>query len=125
MKHTKKRLPSERRLYPRVDHQLPVNVIANGYDFSTTTQNVSCIGTYCHIKKYVPPFTKISIKMVLPTGGIQLPAKERLINCEGVIVRTEDDKKGGFNVAIFFNEIKEQQRKKIARYLSRFLPQKS
>jgi len=125
MKHAKKLPPAERRLYPRVDHKLPVNVIANGYDFATTTQNVSCIGTYCHIKKYVPPFTKISIKMVLPAGNIQLPAKERLINCEGVIVRTEDDKKGGFNVAIFFNEIKEQQRKKIARYLSRFLPQKS
>lgn len=110
----KKRPGKERRLYPRVEKRLPLNVVANGYDFSTSTQNISCIGAYCHIDKYVPPFTKIAIKMELPP--------DCRVECKGVIVRTEDEKSGGFNIAIFFNEIKESQRKKIARYLSRFLP---
>jgi len=118
-----KKLPSkERRLYPRVEKKLPLHVAADGYDFATSSQNISCIGTYCHIKKYVPPFTKIAIRMLLPAGNTRLKLKDRQVECKGVIVRTEDDKNGGFNVAIFFNQIKETQRKKIARYLSQFLP---
>ena len=56
----------ERRKYPRIDRQLPLKVLANGYDFITATQNVSCIGTYCQINKYMPPFTKVIVKLTLP-----------------------------------------------------------
>ena len=34
-------------------------------------------------------------------------------------------KKGGFNIAVFFNGIKENQRKKIAQYINQFLPKSS
>ena len=45
-----------------------------------------------------------------------------LLECKGVVVRTEDEEKGGFNVAIFFNEIKNPQKQKISQYLSQFIP---
>ncbi|MFA4842328.1 MAG: PilZ domain-containing protein [Candidatus Omnitrophota bacterium] len=116
----------ERRLYPRIEESFPLKVSANGYGFSTTTQNVSCLGAYCHIDKYIPPFTKIMVKLNLPS----LPCKEREdsalggcdVECKGVVVRSIDGSNGGFNVAIYFNAIKETQRRKIADYLAQFLP---
>ena len=43
------------------------------------------------------------------------------VECDGVIVRSEDEEKGGFNVAIFFNRIAEAPRKKITQYINQCL----
>lgn len=110
---------AERRLHPRVEQELPVKIIANGYDFATTTKNISCLGAYCRISKYVPPFTRVAIRLNLPMVKKQ---KEADLECRGVVVRTEDEADGGFNVAIFFNGIQESQKQKISQYLSQFLP---
>jgi hypothetical protein len=107
---------SERRKHPRVTQRVPIALSANGYDFTTTTQNISCVGAYCHIDKYVPPFTKVLVKMDLPSV-----ASNFNVECRGVVVRTEDDRNSGFNVAIFFNEMKDLERKKISRYISQLL----
>jgi hypothetical protein len=115
---------AERRQYPRIDQELSINVAANGYDFKTSTQNVSCIGAYCRIDKYVPPFTRVMIKLNLPVTT-DTGKKDFNVECKGVIVRSVDENKGGFNIAIFFNEIKDDQRKKISRYVNQFLPEKS
>lgn len=113
-----------RRRYPRIEQQLPIKLVANGYDFITSTQNVSCVGAYCRVSKYMPPFTKVMLKLTLPVltdnGN-----KNYNVECKGVIVRTEDEDKGGFNIAVFFNEIKDDQRKKISQYISQFLPKDS
>jgi len=117
-----KRIKTERRRYPRVAKALPLKVVANGYDFAATTQNISCIGTYCQVDKYIPPFTKIAVRISLPimTNGQQ---KMCDLECKGVVVRSEDEKNGGFNIAIFFNEINDKQRQKMSQYISQFLPQ--
>lgn len=112
---------AERRRYPRIAHRLPLKVAANGYDFITSTQNVSCVGTYCHINKYIPPFTKVMVKLTLPIM-INGDNKNYSVECNGVVVRTEDRNKDGFNIAIYFNEIKGIQRKKISQYINQFLP---
>ena len=115
---------AERRLHPRLEHKLPIRVAANGYDFVTSTENVSCVGAYCHIDKYVPPFTKVMVRLSLPVRTSS-GSKKYDVECKGVLVRTEDEKKGGFNVAIYFNEIKDSQRKKIEQYVSQFIPKES
>ncbi|OGX43890.1 MAG: hypothetical protein A3G38_03045 [Omnitrophica WOR_2 bacterium RIFCSPLOWO2_12_FULL_51_8] len=112
---------TERRIHPRIDHELPIRVAANGYDFSTSTSNLSCVGAYCLIKKYVPPFTKVMVKLALP-AQIEAAGKKCAVECKGVIVRTDDEERGGFNIAIFFNEINDEQRKKIAKYINQLLP---
>jgi hypothetical protein len=113
---------AERRENPRLEHQLPVNVAANGYDFSTVTRNISCLGAYCHIEKYIPPFTKVAVRLNLPV--VRRAEEENLmVECKGVVVRTEDETDGGFNIAIFFNEINDSQKKKISQYVNQFLPQ--
>lgn len=121
-----KHIKTERRRYLRIKQDLPLNIAANGYDFITTTQNVSCVGAYCHIDKYIPPFTKITVKLRLPiTAKTDRSSKSYDVECKGVIVRSEDESEGGFNIAVFFNEIKGSQRQKIAKYISQFLPQNS
>jgi len=114
-------LKTERREYPRLEQELPLKIAANGYDFTTGTQNISCVGAYCHIDRYIPPFTKISVKITLP---MMYDNKEEgyAVDCKGVVVRAEDETKGGFNIAIFFNEISQRQRQKISQYISQFLP---
>lgn len=116
-----KTIKAERRQYPRLEQQLPLKVIANGYDFVTTTQNVSCVGAYCRIAKYVPPFTKVMVKLSLPVKK-DSGSKNYHLECKGVLVRTEDEPGGGFNIAIFFNEIRDDQRKKISEYINQFIP---
>jgi len=121
----------ERRQHPRLDHKLPVNLAVNGFGFVTSTHNISCVGAYCHLDKYMPPFTKISVKLSLPNRAKDhaclpsrqgLASKSTIVECKGVVVRSEDEVNGGFSIAIFFNEMRNDQRKKIARYISQFLP---
>lgn len=112
---------TEKRLHPRLEHKLPIKVAVDGYGFASSTQNVSCLGTYCHIQKYMPPFTKVIVNLTLPImtdGG----KRDCSLECKGVIVRTEDEKGGGFNIAIFFNHITQEQRKAISQYINQFLP---
>ncbi|MFZ2356673.1 MAG: PilZ domain-containing protein [Candidatus Omnitrophota bacterium] len=113
----------EKRLHPRIAQELPLKIAANGYDFVTSTKNLSCLGAYCRIDKYVPPFTKIAVKFDLPVADYHGLRQNYNVACNGVIVRSEDDISGGFNVAIFFNEIKDSQRKIIIKYVNQFLPQ--
>jgi len=110
----------ERRLHPRIEHKLPLNLAVNGYDFATSTHNISSVGVYCHLDKYMPPFTKIAVKLSLPNK--ERTGKNTIVECKGVVVRTEDEINGGFNLAIFFNEIHDIQRKRITQYLRQFLP---
>lgn len=111
----------ERRKYPRIEQRLPLKIVANGYDFVTSTQNISCVGAYCHVEKYVPPFTKIMVKLTLPIAI----GNNHNVECKGVVVRTEDEENGGFNIAVFFNEMNIHQRQKISQYINQFLPQNS
>ena len=115
---------TERRQYPRIEQTLPLKIAADGYGFATSTQNVSCVGAYCHLDKYIPPFTKIAVKVTLPVM-VSGRMKNIEVDCNGVVVRTEDEKKGGFNIAVFFNSIKDTQRKKIAQYINQLLPKSS
>ena len=103
-----------------MDHKLPIGLAVEGYDFTTSTCNISCVGAYCHLDKYMPPFTKISVKLSLP--GKKPSDKSSVVECKGVVVRAEDEARGGFNLAIFFSAMPAEQRKKIAQYISRFLP---
>lgn len=115
-------LKKEKRLHPRIEHEIPLKVIANGYDFATCSMNLSCVGAYCHIQKYVPPFTRVSVKFNLPMAASNRQ-KSVPVECKGVIVRSEDQSNGGYNVAIFFNGITEHVKQQIAHYLHQLLPE--
>jgi hypothetical protein len=119
-----KTMKAERRLYPRIDQELPLKVMANGYDFATYTHNLSCVGAYCHIEKYVPPFTKVMVKLRLP-NAVAKTSKNIDVECKGVIVRTNDEETGGYDIAIFFNGITEITHQKISSYINRIISSNS
>lgn len=112
----------DKRQHPRLFQMLPINVETNGYDFTTSTQNVSCLGAYCTITKYIPPFTRVKVKMSLPVKS-RLKKSEASVECEGVVVRSEDSPNGEFNIAIYFNRIAEATRQKLSQYVSTALSQ--
>lgn len=103
-----------------MEQRIPLTIAANGYDFITTTQNISCVGAYCRVGKYIPPFTKLAVKLTLPVT-VNDRDNNCNVECKGVVVRSEDENTGGFNIAIFFNEIKEDQQRKISQYINQFL----
>ena len=98
---------AERRSYPRVDTVLPLGIKAGDFDIVTSTENISCVGAYCRVDKYLAPLTKLDIVLALNSRN-----KNTKVKCRGVVVRTEPDTslrtKGGYNIAIYFNGISEK-----------------
>ncbi len=120
----KKIASREKRQHPRIEEEFPLKIKVNGYDFSTSTKNISCIGAYCNINKYMPPFTRVMVKLSMPIAT-ERGRKNYNIECEGVVVRVEDENRGGFNIAIFFNQIRGPEQKIISQYISQFLSKQS
>lgn len=110
---------TENRIHPRLNRKLPIKLAVNGYNFTTSTQNVSCVGTYCSINKYIPAFTRVMVKLTLPIAK----RKNHEVACRGVVVRSENKDTDSFNIAIFFNGIADNQKRKISEYIEQFLPQ--
>ncbi|HTZ11635.1 MAG TPA: hypothetical protein VMD04_04595, partial [Candidatus Margulisiibacteriota bacterium] len=70
-------------------------------------------------------FTKVMVKLTLPIATEDGSKKEYHVECRGVVVRSEDQEDAGFNIAIFFNEINEPQKKTISKYVNQFIPKES
>jgi len=104
----------ERRRYPRVEKKLPIELLTDKYEISTETKNLSCIGAYCTVDKDIPLLTKLSITLILPKKSEDKCIK---VKCKGVVVRKEIINSNKFNIAIFFNDIKETEKNKILRYI--------
>ena len=112
----------ERRSFPRVKKNLPLKIRGGEFDIITETKNLSCAGAYCTADRYLEPMTKLKILMLLPNHS-----KRKIVNkkveCEGVVIRAEnsglDNKQ--YNIAIFFSDIKEADRKKISDYVNNHL----
>lgn len=107
----------EKRRYPRLETELPLRISIDDYDLATQTENISCIGAYCSINRYVRPLTKLSIILLLPSKRRNRNVTSK-IQCKGVVVRTEQKSPRGYNIAIFFNEISQRDKQKIKEYVN-------
>lgn len=113
----------ERRRYPRIEKVLTCRVKGDGFDIVTETINVSGIGAYCAVNKYIAPMTKLKINLVLPS--YRYLNNSTKISCQGTVVRTEpDDQKFSdkYNIAIYFNQISPASLKKIATFVKSQIP---
>ena len=112
----------ERRKYPRLTRNIPLKVSSSGFDIVTQTKNLSCIGAYCSISKSLPLMTKLKITLLLPEKEKISGEKSQKVNCLGVIVRTEKSlQKGQYDIAIFFEQIRERERLKLEDYINHHL----
>jgi len=109
----------ERRKYQRIEGTLPLKLSDPEFDVVTETKNISGSGVYCSVNTPLEPMTKVKIVILLP-----LKAKGRKsvkkITCGGVVVRKEYVKNNGkhlYYVGIYFNDIKEADRKQLVAYI--------
>ncbi len=112
----------ERRRSPRVVRQVPLKIKLDDYDLVGQTHNISCIGAYCTINKYIPPFSLISVVLLLP---VKTNNRNRVYNvrCRGVVVRTEENPQNSneYNIAIYFNRLKPSDKSKLVQYVQQYL----
>jgi hypothetical protein len=109
----------ERRRYPRVKKNLPLKLRVGDFDVVTETENLSCIGTYCKVDRYVEPMTKLKILLLLPIRSRRSVVNKK-VECEGIVVRSEPitDEGHRYNIAIFFSDIKTKDRERISDYVT-------
>jgi len=74
------------------------------------------------VNKSLPLMTKLKITLLLPEKLKNLKEKSQKVNCVGVVVRTEEStQKGQYDVAIFFEQIREKERSKLEDYINHHL----
>lgn len=114
---------ADRRKHPRKQIAVDGHIACHTEDGEVTlrTHNVSCSGLYCHVARYLAPFTRVNVAMALPIrdGGRQAHNESFVI--EGVVVRAEPVREapptGDYNVAIFFSGMTDEARTLLTQYV--------
>ena len=114
--------PIERRRSPRVEQKVPLKIKLDGYDLVGHTQNISSIGAYCIVNKYIPPFSLISIILFLPLRSDKRNSIAN-VRCQGVVVRAEESPENSkeYNIAIYFNRLRRSDKAKLLQYVQQYL----
>ena len=115
IKEKKKKSFKERRKYPRVKENIAIEIADQKDRIAATIMNFSSCGIYCQTSREMPLFREVQMVIALP--HIVTP-----IECSGVVVRSEkaSDKKT-YNMAIFFDDIEPEDKKKVAVYVNKKL----
>lgn len=84
------------------------------------TKNLSAAGAYCTVERFIPPMTKVALRLEIPDGG-----RSRTIRCAGVVVRADPfiatTERGAYHLAVFFTDLSERDRTAIGRFVQRRL----
>jgi integration host factor subunit alpha len=112
----------ERRRHPRINGRLQFKVKAEDFDAVTETINLSYLGAYCQLNKHIPLMTSLKIALALPYGDQE--NEFDYVECNGVVVRIEEvlsetNMDSVYNTAIYFNEIEESEKEKIADFFQK------
>ncbi len=113
----------ERRQFPRLKKILPIKLSDNEYDVLTETKNISANGAYCSVNKPIDLMTKLEVVILVPIQKSKAKVIKK-INCCGVVVRNEqvdDNSKYPYRVAIFFSDLRDQDRKVLRSYIDSHL----
>jgi len=109
----------ERRKYARVWEAVPCRLSLGPSFLVTQTKNLSCGGVLCQLSQPIPAMTQLDILMELPVAPSDPPS--RSIRCVGVVVRqepqTEPEGSTSYLTAIYFSEIKQEDRRHIAEFV--------
>ncbi len=114
----------EKREYPRVVKSLPFKISLQDYDVVTETKNICCNGAYCTVDRFIPYMTRFEVLMILPSIEKEEEYPSQQVRCEGVVVRVEEElsqKEKAYNIAIYFDRIKEEEKQKIRDFVAREL----
>ena len=110
----------ERRRAPRVNSRLPVILTDAAREIIAYTRNISASGAYCTLRRFIAPMTKLQVRVEIPGRS----TSTRIV-CRGVVVRTDPPtatpRPSRCHVAIFFNELTDGDRVRLARYVQQQL----
>ena len=111
----------EKRMKQRLSASIPVKIKGEGRVFSTETIDISPSGAYCRTTHPMPLLSKVAVALVVSVS-VNGRRTDKTIDCRGTIVRTHpvivDGKTIGYDVAIFFNELGEEDRNLISEYIN-------
>jgi len=118
----RKHIGVEHRKHPRINERLQFKLKTNHFHIVTETINLSCIGAYCQVNKYIPLMTSLDIVLALP--HVDKEGKFEYVECNGLVVRVEKvslDANGhnAYNIAIYFSEIEDSEKQKIESFFER------
>jgi hypothetical protein len=104
----------DRRRDPRYDRELEFGIKGLGGELlRARSVNISTRGLSCVVSHEIPAMSKLKVAMELPFESGQ---KGRL-ECEGVVVRSERQEDGDFNIAIYFLSVDRECAALITEYL--------
>ena len=106
--------PSERRRCPRIETSIPMNLKADTRNVSAEAVNLSLNGVYCLVNRSIEMMTSLKIVLMLPDEGA--PDDLIYVECQGIVVR-EEKTDNSHHIAIFFNEIDSNEKRKLAAYI--------
>jgi len=106
---------SEKRKYPRVQESVACDVAVGPRIFKAETRDLSCGGALCRLSHEVPPLTKLKINLALPAADQEQPTDS--IQCLGIVVRQEKADGQAYLTAIFFSDLKQEDRRRIAEFV--------
>ena len=106
----------ERRRSVRVPEELPFRIGHDDYETLAKTLNISVHGALCLVDKSIPLMTQLAVALTLPPSkGIK---RGRLLRMKGVVVRRDKDISSDQHfLAIYFSEIKSEDREALRRFI--------
>jgi hypothetical protein len=107
----------ERRTHPRVWASLALQVTRQDDVLVSSAENLSRSGIMCTLPEQIQLMTRVRISLCLPPVGSGPNEGECKVSTEGVIVRSDQAKKGAFETAIFFPELSEEEALSIDRFV--------
>ena len=112
----------EKRQHPRLEKILPLKLSGRHSDIVTQTKNLSCAGAYCSVSKELPLMTKLKVTLLLPEKHKNSKEGSRKVSCIGIVVRSQKSLQDDFyDVAIFFEQIRDKEKAKLEEYVSHHL----
>lgn len=113
----------ERRAHPRVRADLAAQIVTHekrDQPVVVRARNISCSGLYCHLDRYVAPFQRLHLSMIIPLVE-QNRVHNEVIQLDAVIVRVEPEEEDpdvlDYHIAVFFENVSEKDRQVIDRYV--------
>ena len=113
----------DRRRGVRIAEKLPFKIGLENYEAEAVTVNISVNGALCLVEREIPIMTQLKVALTLPLISKASSQKNKLLSMKGVVVRKEKDPaREGYYIAIYFSDIKPNDRKFLSQFIESRLP---
>lgn len=114
---------AERRGHQRVRADLAAQIVTSNQrdqHVVVRSKNISCSGLYCHLDRYIAPFQKLHLSIIVPlveNGRVH----NEVIQIDAATVRVEPEENDpdvlDYHTAILFENMSEKDRQIIDKYV--------